>query len=94
MQDGAVKIPYIKTMIDSLYSIDKTVSARGNVIYTASRNADGHADEASGLILANHAYNLINKDKKAFAVDNLLAKAENIVNTNKQSSYRKSKIYM
>jgi len=55
MEDRNLRIPYDPRIRADLRQLTKSVSAAGNVRFTAERSADGHADHFWALALARHA---------------------------------------
>ncbi len=50
-----VLVPVSRTIREDLHSVNRVVTASGNVSYSAPHTADGHADRCTGLALAIHA---------------------------------------
>ena len=55
MEDRTVRIPYQPAIRADLRQVTKSVTAAGNVRFTAERTPDGHADRFWALALAIHA---------------------------------------
>ena len=55
MEDRRLRIPYSGKIRADLRSITKSVTAAGNIRFTAERTPDGHADHFWALALAIHA---------------------------------------
>jgi phage FluMu gp28-like protein len=55
MEDRTLRIPYRPQIRADLRQVTKSVTAAGNVRFTAERTADGHADRFWALALALHA---------------------------------------
>ena len=54
-EDKSVRIPYDPAIRADLRAVTKSVTAAGNIRFTAERSASGHADRFWALALAKHA---------------------------------------
>jgi phage FluMu gp28-like protein len=54
-EDRLIRVPVKAEIREDLHSIQRTVTAAGNVRYLGERTEDGHADRFWALALANHA---------------------------------------
>jgi phage FluMu gp28-like protein len=55
MERGRVKIPASPAIREDLHSLQRVLSANGELSYRAPRNKDGHSDRATALALAVRA---------------------------------------
>ena len=52
---SSLKLPNNNTIIEDLHKIRRVVSQSGNITYNASRDDNGHADDATSIALAMYA---------------------------------------
>lgn len=50
-----LRVPIHRVIRDDLHSVNRVVSANGNITYRAAQTEDGHADRCTALALANRA---------------------------------------
>lgn len=54
-----LRVPIHRVIRDDLHSVNRVVSANGNITYRAAQTEDGHADRCTALALANRAGGII-----------------------------------
>lgn len=54
-EDHAIRIPVSRQIREDIHNVKKSVTAAGNIRYSADQNKDGHSDRFWALALAAHA---------------------------------------
>lgn len=57
-----LRVPVHRLIRDDLHSVNRVVSANGNITYRAAQTEDGHADRCTALALAVRASNQVHRD--------------------------------